>query len=67
MTGRDTQATTALRWFFALAGVGAFYLELLFFTARPVVIGATLTMMGYPLAAWLDQLRRAPKKEGDDK
>lgn len=65
MTARDAQQGVALRWFFAVTGVAAFYLELLFFQARPVIIGAALTMMGYPLAAWIDSLRRSPKKEGD--
>jgi hypothetical protein len=57
----------AFRWFFAVAGVAAFYVELLFFTARPVIIGATLTMMGYPLAAWLDGLRRGSKDDEADR
>lgn len=65
MTDRDTRSATAFRWFFAVAGVIAFYVELLFFTARPVIIGAALTMMGYPFAAYLDSIRGSKGKGGE--
>ena len=65
MSDRETRFSTAFRWFVGGAGVLAFFVEMLWFEARPIIVGATLTMMGYPFAAELDRLRRSPK--GGDK
>lgn len=58
MSDRATRSSTALRLVVVVAGVGAFYWEMIFGLARPVVIGGALTMMGYPATAWIDQIRR---------
>lgn len=63
MTDRETRSSTAFKWFMGMAGVVAFYLELVLFNARPVVIAAALAMMGYPGAEWLDRLRQLKKGE----
>jgi hypothetical protein len=64
MTDRETRSSTAFKWFMGVAGMIAFYVELVFFEARPVVVAAALAMMGYPGAEWLDRLRQLKKGEG---
>jgi len=64
MTDRETRSSVAFKWFMGVGGMVAFYLELVLFGARPVVIAAALALMGYPGAEWLDRLRQGKKGEG---
>lgn len=69
MTDRETRSATANRWFVLVTGVALLYLEVIWLGGRPIVIGAALTMIGFPGASWLDRVgfkRNGNGKEKDE-
>lgn len=65
MTNRETRSATANRWFVLVAGVALLYIEVIWLDGRPIVIGAALTMIGFPGASWLDRV--GFKRNGKEK
>ena len=56
MTNRETRSAAASRWFVLVAGVALLYIEVILLAGRPLVIGAALTMIGFPGASWIDRV-----------